>query len=107
MAQVTRADILHVYRYLLRSIRIAFHGDSVVLNAARKEARRRFDEGRNLTAGTDQAVEGIEEARNVSKFLRRNLVQGIKEDKDDYYSKTLFGRSNDRITNTRGNREGR
>jgi hypothetical protein len=86
MSQITKAEVVSVYRYVLRSIGIAFRGDTTTLNAARKEARRRFEEGRQWTANETKSIEGIEEARNVSKFLRQNLVQGIKEGENDCYS---------------------
>jgi hypothetical protein len=79
------AGALSAYRYLLRSIRIAFKEDHVMLLAARKEARRRFNEGRITNINSPDLVEQIEEATNVGKFLRQNLVQGVKTDKDDRY----------------------
>src|SRR5271165_7183410 len=49
MAQlVTRTEVLSSYRYLLRSLAIAFQGDNVTLIAAKKEARNRFETGRKL-----------------------------------------------------------
>lgn len=86
MAQlVTRMEVLSAYRYLLRSMAIAFQGDSAMLSAAKKEARNRFELGRKLAAEDSEAFEGVKEARNVGKFLRQNLVQGIKDDKKDIY----------------------
>lgn len=101
MAQVARTEAVSVYRYLLRSIGIAFHGDATTLSAARREARRTFEEGRKLA--TAEAVEGIEEARSVGKFLRQNLVQGVKEETDEVYSMLTLIKANDRITDTRRN----
>lgn len=86
MAQlVTRTEVLSSYRYLLRSIAIAFQGDIVTLSAAKKEARNRFEVGRKLNVDAPEALEGITEARNVGKFLRQNLVQGIKDEKKEIY----------------------
>ena len=85
MSNITKTQVISVYRHLLRSINVAFQGDVVTLNAARREAHRRFEEGKNWTEEV-KAAEGIEEARNVSKFLRQNLVQGIKEEESDVYS---------------------
>jgi hypothetical protein len=86
MAQlVARTEVLSSYRYLLRSITIAFQGDNVTLSAAKKEARNRFEIGRKLNADAPEALEGIMEARNVGKFLRQNLVQGIKDEKEEIY----------------------
>lgn len=86
MAQVvTRKEVLSAYRYLLRSITIAFQGDVNTLSAAKKEARSRFGIGKKLSAESPQAWEGLTEARNVSRFLRQNLVQGVKDEKKDVY----------------------
>jgi complex III assembly factor LYRM7 len=82
---ITRTEVLSAYRYLLRSMTIAFQGDITTLSAARKEARSRFDTGRKLAAESPEALEGVTEARNVGGFLRKNLVQGVKDDKDDVY----------------------
>ena len=86
MSTLTRTQVVSTYRYLLRSIGIAFQGDTTTLIAARREARRRFEEGRKWTVEATEAIEGIEEARNVAKFLRQNLAQGIKEEEGDVYS---------------------
>lgn len=87
MAKVlTRTEVIQTYRYLLRSMGIAFQGDTVTLQAARKEARNRFEANRNLTVDAPEALEAISEARNVGKFLRENLVQGVKDESSDTYS---------------------
>ena len=86
MAQVlTRTEVLSAYRYLIRSMTIAFRGDIITLSAARKEARSRFETGRKLAAESPEALEGVTEARNVGRFLRQNLVQGVKDDTDEIY----------------------
>jgi hypothetical protein len=87
MASVlTRAEVIQTYRYLLRSVGIAFQGDTTTLQAARKQVRSRFEEKRNLSVETPEALEAITEARNVAKFLRENLVQGVKDESTDTYS---------------------
>ena len=58
----------------------------MTLQAARKEARSRFEANRNLTVDAPEALEAISEARNVGKFLRENLVQGVKDESSDTYS---------------------
>jgi hypothetical protein len=98
---------LATYRYLLRSMAIAFHGDSVVLLAARRTARQRFDEGKKLASDSTAAIEGLQEARNVGDFLRRNLVQGVKTDKDDCYRTHDSHLTNNRSTNPRRSGKGR
>jgi complex III assembly factor LYRM7 len=90
MAQVvTRTEVLSAYRYVLRSIKIAFQGDFNTLSAAKKEARRRFEIGRKFVAESPEASEAVTEARNVGKFLRQNIVQGVKDDKEDLYRMNL------------------
>jgi hypothetical protein len=83
---LTRADVLQTYRYLLRSMAIAFQGDTVTLLAARKEARSRFEGKRNLNVDTTEAADAIAEARSVAKFLRENLVQGIRDGESETFS---------------------
>jgi hypothetical protein len=91
MAQVVnRTEVLSAYRYLLRSIAIAFQGDHVRLSAARKEARKRFEMGKILDPDSAEALDGVTEARNVGKFLRHNLVQGIKDENSDVYRTYLY-----------------
>lgn len=90
MAQVvTRTEVLSAYRYVLRSIKIAFQGDISTLSAAKKEARRRFEIGRKFVAESTEASEAVTEARNVGKFLRQNIVQGVKDEKEDLYRMNL------------------
>jgi hypothetical protein len=91
MAQVvTRSEVLSSYRYLLRSISIAFRGDNATLLAAKNEARKRFNLGRDMAAESSEAVEAVNEARSVGKFLRQNIVQGIKDEESEIYSMSLF-----------------
>jgi hypothetical protein len=86
MAQVVaRKEVLSAYRYLLRSMAIAFHGDTVVHTAARREARNRFNLARKFEPESEEAQKGLAEARSVGKFLRENLVQGIKDEESDSY----------------------
>ena len=83
---LTRADVIQTYRYLLRSMAIAFQCDTVTLLAARKEARSRFEGKRNLNVDTTEAADAIAEARSVAKFLRENLVQGVKDGESETFS---------------------
>lgn len=85
---ITRSQVLSSYRYLLRSISIAFQGDQVTLLAAKNEARKRFSLGKAMPPESSVAVEAVNEARSVGKFLRQNIVQGIKEEKTEIYSMT-------------------
>ena len=88
---VARADVLSAYRYLLRSVGIAFQGDKVMLSAARKEARDRFDAGKELDPESPGVAAGVQEAREVGQLLRRNIVQGVREgDSNKYRTITLF-----------------
>jgi complex III assembly factor LYRM7 len=82
---VTRTEVLSAYRYLLRSTTIAFQGDIETLSAARKNVRKRFESGRQMAADSPEAVAAVQEARDVGKFLRCNIVQGIKDNAKDTY----------------------
>lgn len=88
---VTRADVLSAYRYLLRSVRITFQGDKAMLTAAKKEARNRFDEGKELDPESPGVAAGVQEAREIGQLLRRNIVQGVREgDSNNYRAITVF-----------------
>ena len=101
-------------------------GDDRVLHAARKEARNQFDTKRTLLP-TDQEVNAaIVHAEDVAKILRQNVVQGEKtvdESQEERYRESIcdlslkmaiwwegmhepLTKGSNRITNTRGNREG-
>jgi hypothetical protein len=77
---VTPREVLSAYRHLLRSIAITFKGDTRVIIAAKKTARTKFDEGRNLDPRSEEAFKGLEEAKGASIFLRQAVIQGVKED---------------------------
>ena len=90
MAQmVTRTEVLSAYRHLLRSVTVAFQGDVTILSAAKKEARARFEIGRKLAAESPEALERVAAARSVAKFLRQNLVQGVKDGNEEIYRMSL------------------
>jgi complex III assembly factor LYRM7 len=82
---IARAEVFSAYRHLLRSIAIAFHGDQATLSAARQEARRRFEEQRHLNPESAEAMEALTEAQSVGRFLRQNLVQGVKAEGEERY----------------------
>ncbi|KAK1765098.1 zinc maintenance protein [Phialemonium atrogriseum] len=70
---------LTAYRHLLRAARLAFHGDSPVLNAAQQQIREGFRQRASLSP-SDPAVEpAIQHAEEVAQFLTANVVQGKKE----------------------------
>lgn len=70
---------LAAYRHLLRATKIAFEGDSRVLDAARQQIRQGFREKATL-GPSDAAVQpAIQHAEEVATFLRANVVQGRKE----------------------------
>jgi hypothetical protein len=91
MAQiVTKGQARLAYRYLLRSIAIAFQDDNVTLTAASKEARRRFELGKELDPQSNEAIDGVKEATDVAKFLRQNLVQGQQIPNSDVFRKSCI-----------------
>jgi complex III assembly factor LYRM7 len=73
---MSREMALAAYRHLLRSTRVAFHGDSNILFAARQQARQNFEANRGLSSGSDELSKQISHAEEVAKFLRENVVQG-------------------------------
>ncbi|KAH7401708.1 mitochondrial zinc maintenance protein 1, mitochondrial [Pyrenochaeta sp. MPI-SDFR-AT-0127] len=81
---MSREMALVAYRNLLRSARIAFHGDMNTLFAARAEVRKNFEQNRNLATGSEELSKSITHAEEVAKFLRENVVQGQQADKDKY-----------------------
>jgi len=60
-------------------MRIAFHGDTPMLLAARNHARHGFDENRQLSEDT-KIVDAIKYAQEVAKILRENVVQGMSNE---------------------------
>ena len=82
---IARSEVFSAYRHLLRSIAIAFHGDHATLSAARQEARRRFKEQQHLNPESAKAMEALTEAQSVGRFLRQNLVQGVKAEGEERY----------------------
>ncbi|EFR05462.1 hypothetical protein MGYG_08475 [Nannizzia gypsea CBS 118893] len=78
MAAATNpVSALSAYRQLLRATRIAFNGDYPVLYAARTEARKQFEQNRQL--GVDTPMK-IQHALETAHILKTNIVQGTKID---------------------------
>ncbi|KAK0508801.1 hypothetical protein JMJ35_009077 [Cladonia borealis] len=69
---------LAAYRHVLRSTRIAFQDDARMLYAARVEARSRFNNNRSLPVEIMDTQQKINEAEEVARILRQNVVQGQK-----------------------------
>ena len=62
-----------------------------MLLAARREARQQFQQGRNLSGGSEEAVKGIEHAEGVALVLRQNVVQGQRDTQEaDRFRMSLF-----------------
>jgi|SRR5271155_5853546 len=85
---VHQTEALSAYRYLLRSLSIAFKGDNETLSAARKEARTQFQHWKAVDAEPNRYSEAIQEARAVGDFLRHNLIQGERKEDSDIYRKS-------------------
>ncbi|KUJ08376.1 uncharacterized protein LY89DRAFT_343731 [Mollisia scopiformis] len=75
---------LAAYRHLLRSTRIAFHGDVAVLHAARQEARAGFRKNAAMSPDDPSLASAIAHAEDVARFLKENVVQGKHEGEDKY-----------------------
>jgi len=67
---------LAAYRHVLRSARLAFHGDASLLHAAQRQARDAFRSNAALQADDPAIAKAIEHAEGVAKILRENIVQG-------------------------------
>lgn len=77
-------NALQAYRAALRATRIAFNGDNFVLGQARTKIREGFETNRHLEAeNSEKAIADIQE---VSTFLVKNIVQGVKQDGEDRYA---------------------
>lgn len=91
---------LQAYRTALRATRVAFNGDTVVLQSARSKIREGFDSNRSLS-DKEEAATKVKELEEVALFLVKNIVQGEKDEGKDRYmlkfhSQTELG-SNDTI----------
>jgi len=84
MAASNAVVIRSAYRELLKSIKVAFAGDSRLLSQAHTEAKtsfRKIPTDTNITNDTKSGVniasqQGVEHALSVAKILRENVVQG-------------------------------
>ncbi|KAF2086691.1 mitochondrial zinc maintenance protein 1, mitochondrial [Saccharata proteae CBS 121410] len=81
---LSRELAISAYRNLLRSTRIAFHGDVATLNAARAEVHKQFVAKRSLEPGSQESMDSLAYAAEVSKILRQNVVQG-EQDRPGHY----------------------
>ncbi|KAL8652589.1 MAG: hypothetical protein Q9210_002588 [Variospora velana] len=72
---------LPAYRHLLRSITLAFRDDTRLLTSALSTARSNFESSRILPPA--EAASKVAHAEEVAKVLRRNIVQGSSEAKED------------------------
>uniref|UniRef100_A0A2P2JU96 Complex 1 family protein n=1 Tax=Rhizophora mucronata TaxID=61149 RepID=A0A2P2JU96_RHIMU len=74
---------LSAYRALLRATRKSFAGDDVMLKASAAEVRKKFEENRHVTSGTEiQRL--LEEARDASHFIATMIVQAKLNDRGGY-----------------------
>lgn len=76
MATSQRA--LNAYRTALRSTRIAFGNDITTLNAARNQIKQEMKSEVSATNPKLDIPARIELLEQVSVFLKRNVVQGVK-----------------------------
>ncbi|KAK3899121.1 hypothetical protein C8A05DRAFT_18402 [Staphylotrichum tortipilum] len=70
---------IQTYRHLLRAARIAFEGDTRVLDSARQQIRQGFRDKASLPASDPSIPPALQHAEEVANFLKTNLVQGKKE----------------------------
>ena len=75
MSPTIRPDI--VYDYASEELtRSSVTDDAWMLNAARVEARSKFDNNRSLPVESIDTQQKINEAEEVARILRQNVVQG-------------------------------
>lgn len=74
---------LNAYRSALRSTRIAFTNDLKTLAAARNQIREEMKSSESITNPKLDTVHRIELLEQISKFLRQNVVQGVKKESDE------------------------
>ncbi|KAH6630570.1 hypothetical protein B0J18DRAFT_105308 [Chaetomium sp. MPI-SDFR-AT-0129] len=67
------------YRSLLRSARLAFQGDTRMLDAAKQSIRQGFRDKASLAASDPTIQPAIQHALDVANFLKTNLVQGKRD----------------------------
>jgi complex III assembly factor LYRM7 len=74
---------LNAYRAALRSTRVAFTNDITTLTNARTQIRKEMESSVSLSNPKLDTVQRIELLEQVSKFLRHNVVQGVKKNTDE------------------------
>lgn len=77
---------IQAYRSALRATRVAFRGDSVLMDAARQKIREGFEANRELSK-QEETEKAISEINSVAKFLVKNVVQAEKQQSDRYLLK--------------------
>ncbi|GMG55503.1 unnamed protein product [Ambrosiozyma monospora] len=82
MSQQLAKQALSSYRNALRATRIAFTTDTTTLNAARLRIKTEMKLLQSKENPEMSIQERIQLLDQVSIFLRKNIVQGIKEDKE-------------------------
>ncbi|KAH3669273.1 hypothetical protein OGAPHI_001394 [Ogataea philodendri] len=78
-------EALKAYRGALRATSIAFQGDLATLQAARAQIRSKMVLNVDPDMPEKSVEDRIKHLDQVSLFLRRNIVQGKKEEEDDKY----------------------
>ncbi|KAH3900944.1 Mzm1p SCDLUD_002405 [Saccharomycodes ludwigii] len=84
LSQELKRQALNAYRNGLRATRIAFGPDKMLLVASRKKMKEgMLNPPKDLNIPKPVTVEKqIKHLNDVALFLRRNIVQGVKKDKD-------------------------
>lgn len=71
------------YRRLLRSIQVAFKGDSLAITQAKKQLKEEFTKFRGV-ADTSTLEKLYKDIDDVDELLRFHIVQGKRNDKGSY-----------------------
>lgn len=81
----SRAKALVAYRGALRAIGTAFQGDLRTITAARQKLRNEMKAEKSSEHPEFTAEQRIELLNQVSTFLKRNIVQGVKNGGQEKY----------------------
>lgn len=74
--------ILSTYRNLLRATKLAFDKDKATLQAARGQIRHGFRT--DIYTSEQELNEKLAHANDIGLILRRNIVQGTKQEEGKY-----------------------
>lgn len=75
---------LSAYRSALRATKVAFNNDIQTLTAARIRMKEEMKSEKSLSNPEFNNIQRVELLEQISEFLKRNIVQGVKNDESKY-----------------------